>query len=768
MVLLNSIVGLSLASIASASPLHARQNASSPCAAVAASVATQTIAVPTVPAQLAYDCITSVPFNQSAALALVDGIVPYVKWQSTTAYLKDPPAEYIEKIQDPVDLWADLGAIRDKVVAGDYTNEFEFGWDVYIFSQQTHDGHFVFVPDVIGTVFNWARQTPLVSVSADGVELPKPYVYSDILAESFNNITYIPSPVYKINGKDALEFLEDWSQLGSLQDRDALYNNVFYELASVSLGGAGAGIGTFAGSGRGRWPYPGAETTLEFENGTTLTYSNYARVLIPFDGITDGESLYQLWFTGNQPTATEAEPGPSNSTTPSPTLSATATAATTTTTTTSIPAPGYPPPVLREENNLIGGYYLDGEYSDVAVLSVPSFVSLDTAEIPFQQIGEKFLAAARAAGKTKLVIDVSANGGGTILQGYDLYKQLFPDGIGHATADPFRAFESTDLIGQKFSEVSEGLPRELVDPNENATLYELTYEVVSYVFNYQSDVDVNGKNFPSWEAKFGPVERHGDTYSNLIRWNLSDVLTPLNSGGIYIHGYGNLTNFTQPFAAEDITVVTDGYCASTCTIFSELMRKRGGVKYVSLGGRSKAGATQAIGGVKGTNNFPWTYIQFLAQYTHTLGTTAESAYYNTTELGDYWNNTVFDRQAIGSSVNVNFRDGIRDGDETQTPAQFIYEESDCRILYTKEMSYDVTAIWKAVADSAWGGKSHCVAGALGGYGKKMTKRERSVQDKVLARSQQMWRRGVSVDDYPLDVFTDLRGGAWAGNAIMYP
>ena len=46
--------------------------------------------------------------------------------------------------------------------------------------QSTHDGHFVFVPDVLGTVFNWARRIPLVSVSEDGVALPKPYVYPDV------------------------------------------------------------------------------------------------------------------------------------------------------------------------------------------------------------------------------------------------------------------------------------------------------------------------------------------------------------------------------------------------------------------------------------------------------------------------------------------------------------------------------------------------------------------------------------------------------------
>lgn len=127
--LLNAVVGLSFASIALASPLSSqirpRQNGTSPCAQVSASVATQTAAVPTVPAQLAYECITSVPFNQSAALALVDGVVPYFKWQSTTVWLKDPPAEYVEKIQDPVDVWGGLDKIRQKVVGNAYKNEFE-------------------------------------------------------------------------------------------------------------------------------------------------------------------------------------------------------------------------------------------------------------------------------------------------------------------------------------------------------------------------------------------------------------------------------------------------------------------------------------------------------------------------------------------------------------------------------------------------------------------------------------------------------------------
>ena len=79
----------------------------------------------------------------------------------------------------------------------------------------------MYVPDVVGTVFNFARPVPLVSVSVDGKELPKAYVYADILAESFGNTTFAASPITKINGEDAKAYLENWAQYGSLQDRDA-------------------------------------------------------------------------------------------------------------------------------------------------------------------------------------------------------------------------------------------------------------------------------------------------------------------------------------------------------------------------------------------------------------------------------------------------------------------------------------------------------------------------------------------------------------------
>jgi hypothetical protein len=43
-----------------------------------------TTATPTVPAQLAHDCLNSVPLGKESALELVDAIEPYLEWQSGT------------------------------------------------------------------------------------------------------------------------------------------------------------------------------------------------------------------------------------------------------------------------------------------------------------------------------------------------------------------------------------------------------------------------------------------------------------------------------------------------------------------------------------------------------------------------------------------------------------------------------------------------------------------------------------------------------------
>lgn len=160
-------------------------------------------------------------------------------------------------------------------------------------------------------------------------------------------------------------------------------------------------------------------------------------------------------------------------------------------------------------------------------------------------------------------------------------------------------------------------------------------------------------------------------------------------------------------------LLTDGYCASTCTIFSEFMTKQGGVKTIAMGGRSNQNQIQAIGGVKGVNNYGFSYIQSLAQTAIKVASPELQSRLNST-LADYRNNMVYYRASGSPGLNV--RDGLALNDTSGVALQFIYEEADCRLYYTPEMTVDASAIWKAAAGAQWGNSGKCVGG--GGYGEK--------------------------------------------------
>lgn len=769
------------------SQIKARQNdTATPCSVVSSLVNAQSTSTPTIPAGLAHDCLMSVPINKTAAIELIDTMKPYLVWQSTQAYLKDPPAEYAEKVQPAVDLTQGMDDLAAKVNADGFAGEYEFGWALYTLIQSAHDGHLVYVPDSVGAIFTWGRPVSIVSISEDGQKLPAPFVYQDILASSFSNSTFTPSAILKINDEDATTYLEDLSQHGSLQDRDALYNNVMYELAQIQLGSTGASTGMFSGGGRGRWVYPGPTTKLDFANGTTTTFENFARALVSFRGVENGTALGDRYFQyGSTASAstmamtndakdksriqaadTNIKGANINIDTPKDSESvdsmdvhmaaAQATATTSSGVTRQTPAPGYPSPVIYQRNNLIAGYYLEGEeYSDVAVLTIPSFVSSSFAEIEFQRIGTQFLLQAKADGKTKLMIDLSANGGGTILQGYDLFKQLFPSLLPYG-GTRFRAHETLDLIGQKFSYLADGFPRDPEIVQDNYTMA----DIVSSVFNYRTDATEDYEPFTSWAEKYGPHENHGDNFTSTIRWNMSDPLNILNSGGIEISGYGNRSNFTeQPFESANIVILYDGYCASTCAIFSELMRQQGNVSTIALGGRPQYGAIQAVGGVKGFNNFNWAAIQQWVYEAYENANPEEQAKYNESYHTNYDSYVPFNRAATDPNVNV--RDGLRQGDETGTPLQFTYEPADCRIFYTAEMTLDATAIWKAASDSKWGDVSRCVADAPS-YSQK-----RGDHLTTRAMVPRMAKRDTSLEE-SLKIFTDVTAVRFDGDAFMAP
>lgn len=528
-------------------------------------------------------------------------------------------------------------------------------------------------PDLLTIPFDWNRPLSLVSISDNQSSLPEIKVYEDVISSPDT-----ASVVTLINGIDAATYLADTIYQASWnQDADSAYNSMFYEIAGVA---AGLGVGYFQGSGRIRYIYHGATTNLTFANGTEITLENYAHIKQPFTGVTDGESMYGVFCNPDG-------------------YSSAATAESTAVTTASVTMPGYPTPVVITDDAIVAGYYLDGEgYEDVAVIVLLAFESESPAE--FQAVCMQFFADAVAAGKTKLVIDFQSNGGGYILQGYDFFRQLFPS-IVQDGYSRWKDSESFVAISHIVSDLVADLDPYTSGDEELIGFYESW-------FNYRYDLNISDDPFLTFDDKFGPAVFQDTNYTEIMRWNLNDNLTTTNGTygmGMEIAGYGTLANLTQPFAAEDIVMLYDGVCASTCTLASEMLRLQGGVRSVAMGGRPQEGPIQGVGGVKGAQVLDWSSVLSYNQWALASGSaTPEQA----AALARY-NGVAVNRS---SAAALNSRDQIlRDNVGDGLPAQYVVEEVDCRLYWTPAMITDMTALWKGVADAAFNG-AECAYGGI--------------------------------------------------------
>jgi hypothetical protein len=70
-------------------------------------------------AETVFQCLSSVPFNTAVASRFLDYYNSTLQFQSTLAYLKDPPEGYQ---QPPIDVLEVLDQIKRNVTAGVYPN----------------------------------------------------------------------------------------------------------------------------------------------------------------------------------------------------------------------------------------------------------------------------------------------------------------------------------------------------------------------------------------------------------------------------------------------------------------------------------------------------------------------------------------------------------------------------------------------------------------------------------------------------------------------
>lgn len=165
-----------------------------------------------------------------------------------------------------------------------------------------------------------------------------------------------------------------------------------------------------------------------------------------------------------------------------------------------------------------------------------------------------------------------------------------------------------------------------------------------------------------------------------------------------------------------------------------------GVKTIAMGGRPNANPIQGMGGVKGAQSFGWGDVYNLAQMALPRANAEQAAILNT-----------FSPLPIlrASTTSINLRDLIIPSElNEQEPAQFVAEDADCRLYWTAPMITDVTKVWEAAADAAWG-DGKCVSGSLqkrGGAEGFEKKRVRNTEGEKTERvSEEKNRRDVTAE-----------------------
>jgi hypothetical protein len=165
---------------------------------------------------------------------------------------------------------------------------------------------------------------------------------------------------------------------------------------------------------------------------------------------------------------------------------------------------------------------------------------------------------------------------------------------------------------------------------------------------------------------------------------------------MYLANATSSDDIIRTWNPDQIIILTDGLCASSCALFVEMM-KRAGVRTV-------VGPQQAAAGTRGAVAYTADKLDDAMSYARSIDTyveqNANATIPDVRESGIYY-----------EYFSINLRDQVRK-DET-TPLQFKYEAADCRVWYTMANLYNMTRLWHDVYAAAFLDASLCVKGSTG-------------------------------------------------------
>ncbi|EKG16094.1 Peptidase S41 [Macrophomina phaseolina MS6] len=625
-----------------------------------------------------YECLTSVPFNDAVALRFIDYYNDTMQFHSTLAYLKDPPEGYQ---QPPVDLLDGLAVIKQNISAGYYKNQYAFEAEVQKLVYSVHDMHVDLSSGILSAFAFGSDSWEIVSVSKDGKELPQIYLTGDIL------YTEDPQPITAINGEDPVEFLTKLAALNAVGTLEPHADwNQLMSSPAIDI------QGIYSVFSQGLTFYPGDKLTFTWADDTKVDtdwlafYMNAAHT----GPLSTGGDFYNYFVLGLLPDSYNESVYPvfedDSDGTSEGTLTNWYNAS----------FKAYPsnPDVYQDGlapgGGVVTGYLLNE--TSTGVLSIPSFDMYGDYIYNFSTAVVDFVDKARDANMSRIIIDLQQNLGGQSLLAYDTYRRFFPQ------ADPYRGSRRRDHeMANTLGRVTTGFWDSLEPGTDDYDNYYQLLASDEWVVTDRLNADT-GANFTSWAEYYGPRTYHGDSFSLNERYNLtSDVFVESAFDG-YSFGFPGLG---QTWAAEDILLLTDGLCSSSCAEFVEWMTQRG-VRTIVAGGRPSAGPMQAASGTRGARLYSADLIDADIDWVLSVDNSTAGSLPATRDPG-----------MQTSYAGLNLRDQVREGDAAGVPLQFMYQAAHCRIYYTIHNVYNMTRLWLDAAAAAWDDDSLCVDGSTG-------------------------------------------------------
>ncbi|KAL0065781.1 hypothetical protein AAF712_007269 [Marasmius tenuissimus] len=535
-----------------------------------------------VPPSDALACEKSFPFNETLRQNVLTTVSRVFNFYTFENYYLDSPAPFQEST-------INIRAALNRLNTTSYQTDYDFNKDLFDFTTQLNDGHTRWLPDCLG-YFQNILPTPIVSLEQNGEQAiyvaPDAVEFISLLGDEytgyfesigFNWARLAGAKVTAIEDQDPYDYVDFIAKTvsGNFLDHGVRVNSVFsnYRIANADYSQR---LGDLAGpTGVERTSLKLKLIPLDTKVEETVTVPYLARFL--GFSFTDKDSYWANNcaagpFTNGENRRLQASFAPRKRLQPKGAIIDKAH-----TVNIVLPGPFRPKlPLVAGSSDVLKNYILpDGK---TGVMFVGSFSpSGDTGFNDFQADVVAATGTFKAAGVTRLLIDVSNNSGGFVCLGQFLFQYLAGAKIGYPGF-------VTSIRG---NELAKRLVAANIALGNDDTLS--FYSAEQWAF-------LNGTRMSSSYNYIDPTQP----------FTINGVSDPTSQR---FHDTCETISFTQtvpdepPFDPSNIAIVGNGNCASTCATFITLMNERLGTKIAVFGGRP--GQNIEFKGMAGNQVLDW-------------------------------------------------------------------------------------------------------------------------------------------------------------------